>query len=283
MLQVKKSSNKYKKNYFKNNDKRHIFKSFNRKSNKLNQEEMKNLEYRLLNRRYLFFKPHYKCVIPCDIYQTWHTKDLPQKMQERVTLLKSQNPRFNYYLFDDNDCRNFIGTHFAKDVLDAYDSLIPGAYKADLWRYCVLFIKGGIYLDVKYIPLNGFKLINLIESEHLVIDIDGKSIYNALMVCKSGNPLLMRAIRKIVYNVKTRYYGKNYLEPTGPALLSSILDGNEINIDLTHKTGENENDKFIIYKNIPILKSYKGHIQDRNKNSIKEHYSILWSKKNIYL
>ena len=35
------------------------------------------------------------------------------------------------------------------DVLNAYDSLIPGAYKADLFRYLVLYREGGVYLDCK--------------------------------------------------------------------------------------------------------------------------------------
>lgn len=31
---------------------------------------------------------------------------------------------------------------------EAYDALIPGAFKADLFRYCVLFIYGGVYADI---------------------------------------------------------------------------------------------------------------------------------------
>jgi len=33
-------------------------------------------------------------------------------------------------------------------VKEAYDALIPGAFKADLFRYCVLFIYGGVYADI---------------------------------------------------------------------------------------------------------------------------------------
>jgi mannosyltransferase OCH1-like enzyme len=63
------------------------------------------------NRPYTFFKPDYSPIIPLDIYQTWSTKDLPPKMRERVEILKSQNPRFNHHLYDDNDCREFIKSH----------------------------------------------------------------------------------------------------------------------------------------------------------------------------
>jgi mannosyltransferase OCH1-like enzyme len=227
-------------------------------------------------------KASYNSVIPLNIFQTWHTKKLSPLMYNAIMNVKNINPRFSYFLFDDTDCRDFIRQHFAPDVLYSYDSLIPGAYKADLWRYCVLFIKGGIYLDIKYMPFNGFKFINLTESEHLVVDIDGHCIYNALMVCKAGNQTLLKAIRKIVDNVKNKYYGDTYLSPTGPEMLSSIISVNDPVVDLKHEANGDENNKLILYKGIPILKSYHGHIRDRIQNSKKEHYSVLWKNRNIY-
>jgi len=228
-------------------------------------------------------KSSYNLIIPQNIFQTWHTKALPLLMFEAVKKIKKLNPRFNHYLFDDNDSREFIKTFFKPDVLETYDRLIPGAYKSDLWRYCILFIKGGIYLDIKYAPLNGFKFINLCENEHLVMDADGVGIYNALMVCKPGNLLLFKAIRRIVENVKNRFYGSNPLCPTGPQLLTSFISVNDQIVDLKHEEINNDsNYKIIYYNNIPILKSYHGHIQDREKHSIKQHYSTLWSNRRIY-
>ena len=55
-----------------------------------------------------------------------------------------------YYLYNDADCRAFIQSAFPPDVVAAYDRLIPTAFKADLWRYCVLYKYGGVYLDIKY-------------------------------------------------------------------------------------------------------------------------------------
>ena len=250
-----------------------------------NKKNTNNINKLLLyNQRYKFFKENYNSVIPLDIYQTWYTKDLPQKMRERVELLKAQNPRFKHHLFDDNDCREFIRTHFKPDVVDAYDRLIPGAYKADLWRYCILFIKGGIYLDIKYRPLNGFKFITLTESEHLAYDTNGIDIYNAVMVCLPGNQLLIRAIHMIVENVKNKFYGNSFLEPTGPKLLAKIISTNDAIVDLKHKElNNNINYRIIYFHDIPIFKSYNGHATERDKYSKKKHYSILWQERKVYL
>ena len=254
---------------------------------KINKKNLERHVFKFLNRPYVFFKPIYNSIIPLDIYQTWHTKDLPIGMKQRVEELKQCNPRFNHYLFDDNDCREFIQNNFDSNVLHAYNSLIPGAYKADLWRYCILYIKGGLYLDIKFKCINGFKLIELTEKEHFVRDRIGFGIYNALMVCKAGNPLLLKAINRIVENVKNRYYGNCFLEPTGPKLLSKIIKSSSelsknINVDLQHKQYMNNNLKFIIFNNFIILKSYHGHIHERESNSKVAHYGVLWANRNIY-
>ena len=232
-----------------------------------------------------FFKTNYNPIIPQNIFQTWHTKLLPLGMEETVSMIKSLNPRFQYFLFDDNDCIEFIKNNFNKDILNAYTSLLPGAYKADLWRYCILYKKGGIYLDIKYRPLDNFRFIILMEDEHFVLDNDDNCIYNALMVCKPGNELLLKAINKIVENVKNKFYGESVLEPTGPLMLRKLVNENNIslNIDLKHKELNGNGDlRYIYFKNIPIMKSYQGHIHEREMNSKKQHYGVLWKNRNIY-
>jgi mannosyltransferase OCH1-like enzyme len=258
-------------------------KLFEKKHSKLKFDDF-NYDPRVDQPHFNYTNKTYNSEIPLKIFQTWGTKDLPAKMLECVNNLKSANPEFEYYLFDDADCQNFIEEYFDPSVLDAYDKLIPGAFKADLWRYCVLYVNGGIYLDIKYKPFKGFKLIELTESEHFVLDrpsYDG--IYNALMVCKPGNLHLMEAIERIVYNVNNKFYGSSTLSPTGPLLLKSIIkNSNNIDLTLTHKSGIegiiNKNKKF-------ILESYNGYRSEQlvyyNQNNTK-HYSQLWQERSIY-
>jgi mannosyltransferase OCH1-like enzyme len=229
-------------------------------------------------------KQNYDVKVPLNIFQTWHSKILPPGMAKTVLMNKSLNPKFRYFLFDDKDCFDFIKNNFDTDVLNAYTSLIPGAYKADLWRYCVLYKKGGIYLDIKYRPLNNFRFINLMEDEHFVLDNDNNCIYNAVMICKPGNELLLKAIHKIVENVKKKFYGESFLEPTGPLMLRKLVNENKmlVNIDLKHNEVGNGDSKYIYFKNIPIMKSYQGHIYERENNSKRQHYGVLWKNRNIY-
>ena len=233
------------------------------------------------------------CIIPKKLFQTWHTKKVPHHMQNAIDTLKKCNPDLEYYLFDDNDCIEFIKTHFEADVADTYKRLIPGAYKADLWRYCVMYIEGGVYVDIKYQCMNGFQFVDIMDREHLVLERPDYSdnyiygIYNGLIIAKPKNPLFLDCIQHIVHNVNTRHYGKNSLAPTGPGLLGALYFKNiHTNIKKIHDFDlyfnlVNENDS-IIYKNQVILQSYPEYRTEQRNNQNKYHYGILWNNRNIY-
>jgi mannosyltransferase OCH1-like enzyme len=237
-------------------------------------------------------KENYDKVIPLKLYQTWFTKNLPEKMALNVEKLKKDNPEFEYYLFDDDDCRKLIKDNFDSDVLNAFDSLIPGAFKADLWRYCILYINGGIYLDIKYGCKNGFKLIGLTEKEHFCNDWSNNTvlndigcdqgIYNAIMVCKPKNNILLKSIYQIVDNVKNKYYGTNPLEPTGPYLLKKyfeIEDRKKFELNFYKRVPK----KFYIrYGLFIILEEYPEYRSEQNNSSPVEHYDICWKNFNVY-
>ena len=183
--------------------------------NKLKTIKYKNFE----------IKDYYKTVVPLNLYLTWSIKELPTKMQENVDRMIKINPEFNIQIFDCDERREFIKNIFPKYILTAYDTLKPGAFKADLWRLCILYMNGGIYADIKFNCINNFKFIALTEKEHLVLDRPGYwkngeiGIINGLIVAKPKNPLLLRCINKICENVKNKDYGVNCLYPSGPGLL----------------------------------------------------------------
>lgn len=217
--------------------------------------------------------------VPLHIFQTWHSLSLPPFMSKCVNQLKQFNPEFTHHLYDDDMCRTFIREHFHADVVHAYEMLIPGAYKADLWRYCILYVYGGVYLDIKYQCIPPFKLIELTKKETYVRDreyagIDG--IYQALMVCYPDNPILFRCIRKIVSYVKDNYYGRSCLF-VGPHLVASYLSRAEMaELTLTFNgTGIERQGKV-------ILQTYPEYRRELAMYSKRTHYSISWLERNIY-
>lgn len=225
-------------------------------------------------------RKHIIPVIPLHVYMTWKTSNMPPLMQKNYAELCRANPEFQFHFYDDAACRDFIQKKFSSDVLQAYDGLIPGAYKADLWRLCVLFIHGGIYMDIKLQCIGSFKLYELIDKEHYVLDRpkDSLHIYNAFMASKAGSPFLKAGIYKIVHNVKQKYYGKWILSPTGPEMLGQLANYFPINIDMVYPIRFNDH---IMYENHLILRNYKGYREEQMK--VQTHYSDLWYKKSIYV
>ena len=217
-----------------------------------------------------------KTEIPYNIFQTWHTLNLPFYMKQNVDLLKNDNPSFNYYLYDDAMCRDFIQSYYDEDTLYAFDTLIPGAYKADLWRYCVLYVYGGIYLDIKYKCINDFTLNTLLNKEQYVRDYYN-GIYQALLVCLPKNKILMKCIDQIIINVKTKSYLADPLSITGPQLMNKYFSLREINnLDMSLKIPH------ILLNNIPILEIYEEYKTEQLNTELKPHYSILWETKSVY-
>ena len=93
-----------------------------------------------------------------------------------------------------------------------------------------MYINGGIYLDVKYFSINNFKFKYLIDDEYFCRDIESSQsgIYNALIVCKPQNKIMLQSINKVIENVNNNYYGNNSLEPTGPLMLKQFFSDEEI-------------------------------------------------------
>ena len=245
-------------------------------------------------------KDFYNSVIPLNLYLTWSIKQLPIKMQENVDRMRIVNPEFNIQIFDCDERREFIQNNFPEDILVAYDTLKPGAYKADLWRLCILYINGGIYIDIKLNCINNFKFIALTEKEHLVIDLPFNikvgeiGLYNALLVSKPKNKLFLRCINKISENVKNKNYGYNSLYPTGPGLLGeqyiimlrenkstmeTEIELNKLDLCLHYLSmGKGQ----IIFNNVVILEYYKEYRNEQELFAKTLTYGEIYRLKQIY-
>ena len=232
-------------------------------------------------------------VIPLNVYQTWTSKSLPIKMQQNVLRLKSENPEFKFHLFDDVDCRKFITDNFHDLVVKCYDKIIPGAYKADLWRLCILYINGGIYMDIKLNCINGFKLIYLTKSEHFVQDRPRSlcriPIYNAFLACKPKNPFILAAIYEIVENIQKKFYGDCWLSVSGPVLLGKLAlkHNKQLPIDMEHhRTSERCGCGFIRYNKMDIMRTeypeYSGERKTIYDKINLQHYGQMWREKKVY-
>jgi len=225
-------------------------------------------------------------IIPKKIFQFWHDKnEITLKMQNCIDVLKNQHSDYEYQLFFIDEAREFIRDFFETKVLEAFDSLVPIAFKSDLWRYCVLYKYGGIYIDLKYECINYFHLSDIFSSSSLeelfIFDINGHSVYNGFMASKPNNPIFLHCINSIVKNVREKNYGYCDLDITGPGLLTyHVPENTKAQITLQHQC-MNYN-KFILKEGIPILKVYARYYEERKKLQSKTYYEY-WRDREMYL
>jgi hypothetical protein len=205
--------------------------------------------------------------IPATVFSHWHTKELPSSMEEAVKRLSTLNPEFTHTVYDNDMCRSFIKDTFDSSVLEAYDSLIPESYKSDLWRYCVLYTHGGIYLDIKYVTIGAFSLHTLRDKERFCQGTNG------ILVCTRGNEVLRKCIDAIVEHCKNITYGSSYQSPTGSDLIAQCIPLEYI-YELSLQNGR------ILYNDIPVLEEYSDYQLDRELFGSTS--KMLWGQKNIY-
>ena len=145
-------------------------------------------------------------MIPRIIHQTWSEEINPMKYPQLFRLQNSWKASgWSYRFYSDDDARSYIMDNFPPQFLEAYDSIIPGAYKADLFRYLVLMKDGGVYADVDVLldgSLDSF--ITPTMSFFVPRDAVGEyaqgsyCLWNGLLGAAPGHPFIVRAVERLV-------------------------------------------------------------------------------------
>jgi len=242
-------------------------------------------------------------LIPKIIFQTTHTKEIYNIIHYNSIMSYIElNPEYEYRIFDDNDSRLFIKKNFDEDtegktnILKAYDMLISGAFKADLFRYCYLYVNGGCYFDCKSILRKPLREIILPNDDFILCKDIGKGYYNAVMISMPKNHLIMDLIKESVnnilhfhtiFNINDHDFNNidNILSLTGPVLLYNVLSKNELfNINKVIKFRHFYNNSYYHYY-MKLCVEYNGESiitkQYYNYKSNGIHYSDLWRDKKI--
>jgi len=162
--------------------------------------------------------------VPACVYQLYD-KNLDSINHELFYNNIELNPEFNFYFFKNADARYFIETHFDNSLLNIYDKLHYHQQK-NLWKYCILYNNGGIYIENDLINTTPF--VNIINdsdsiilsknknktSDKFIIAVPQLKIFKDLIDSYRGNKILT------LNNLVSKYnYDKNI-----------ILYDNEINI-----------------------------------------------------
>jgi hypothetical protein len=102
-------------------------------------------EGRAEQERSLFWWPRKK-----RLFMTYYDKTrVPEHVWE---LFKEHASEYNVTVHDDKEIREWMKLWYVPKVIKQFD-LLSGPHRADLTRFCWLYVQGGVYLDIKTVPL----------------------------------------------------------------------------------------------------------------------------------
>lgn len=237
--------------------------------------------------------------------------ELPQYIQYCQSQIKKLYPNCKYHLYDGKELELIIKNNFPEEVLLSYHSLKPYAYKADLARYCLLYLYGGLYIDLSLLYLQPLILkdANFFAFRDLPEFSDPWwSVNNAIIYSKPKSNIIKTAINLVVKHCKNQFYGVSAIDVSGPTLLGKSIMRSEENFDRVFTNGQVNHIKI---KDIDIKKEtlklfghnmnkLTGFVLDQDKKIIAlrkpsrggdiaslgfdgtNNYVDMWLNKNIY-
>ena len=209
---------------------------------------------------------------PRKIWQTWKVD--PLKFEERDHNVAqswiAKNPDYRYEVLTDLNDMAYVETHFGpdglnrEDIVYVYRELTARIIKADLLRYMIMYIEGGVYTDIdvealrpitNFIPprwkeedvdmVVGVEIDQPEFGMHPVLGTKCKSFCQWTFMCKPKLPVMMKLIENIIVWLRSvavqqgvpisqvKLDFDQVISGTGPsAFTNAILD------DIEQRTGD---------------------------------------------
>lgn len=159
-------------------------------------------------------------MIPRIIHQTLPNKaEINPAFIENAKKLKRLNPGWSYRLYDDHDIRTFIDHHYP-DMLPVYERINPeyGPARADLFRYLLMYLYGGVYLDIKSTVNRPLDMVLMPDDEYILSywnqrrnpgagffpELEPNKEYQQWhIIARPKHPFLEEVINSVVRNINT--------------------------------------------------------------------------------
>lgn len=166
-----------------------------------------------------------KTPFPKKIWQTWKVDPLSFEERDLVRAKSwiEKNPSYRYEVLTDHNDLKYVETNFGPngfnrpDIVFTYRSLTAKIVKADLLRYLIMYVDGGVYADIDvqairsidhFIPeryderdidmVVGVEIDQPEFNNHTILGKKSQSFCQWTFMCKPGLPLMLTLIENVV-------------------------------------------------------------------------------------
>jgi mannosyltransferase OCH1-like enzyme len=250
---------------------------------------------------------------PRKIWQTWKIDPLGFEERDLVTARTwtLRNPNHRYEVLTDQNDQHYVDTHFGPsgfnrpDIVHAYRSLTAKIVKADLLRYLVMYVEGGVYTDIdvealkpvdRFIPARydekqldmviGVEIDQPEFRNHSILGGKCQSFCQWTFMCKPRLPVMMRLVDHIIrwLNEVAQKQGVSIsnihldfdevISGTGPSAFTrailaemSARTGGDVPWDCFHNLGESKVVGGILVLTVEAFAAGQGHSDSGNHNA----------------
>ena len=167
--------------------------------------------------------------IPKIIFQTWKTYDVPDNWKFAQKTVKEKNKDWKYVLLSDDDNLAIVKKNFP-DFLPYFINFKYNIQRADAIRYMVLYLYGGVYIDLDYQAIKPFDKIILEKDKEvgLIKSSNIDCITNSFLCSHKGAKFWLECIEEMKKSYKWWYFTKHLkiMCSTGPLMIDRIYKKN---------------------------------------------------------
>jgi mannosyltransferase OCH1-like enzyme len=135
--------------------------------------------------------------IPLKIWQTYKSTDLPKEAEKCQSSWKAQR-YFEYHFMDDADMLGFMTTYFPRKVVQVFTDLPLGVMRADMWRYCVLFVHGGVYADIDAEALRPITDWHIRIQDRMIVGLENDLHFCQWAIVSTAQHPILRAVIDLI-------------------------------------------------------------------------------------
>ena len=154
--------------------------------------------------------------------------------------------------------------NYHPNFIKIYLSLKKGAHKADFFRYCLLYKLGGIYIDIKIVPLINFDMIFNHKDNNMLMTVLGAypgEIFQGILATYPNNKFMLYLINDFmninIDSIKYNFFIKKFYLHLNNHKINKVILFNEKNKKLKPNEMKDRYGgyHYIYYKNILLFKT----------------------------
>lgn len=166
--------------------------------------------------------------IPRIIFQTWKTHEVPHEWKHAQESIIQMNRTWKYVLLTDDDNLRIVNTHFP-DFTPYFVNFPHNIQRADAIRYIIMYVYGGIYVDLDYVALRSFDALALAKEVGLIPSNNVRSIVtNSFIISQPRSTFWLQCIEEMKKPLPFWSIGKHLqvYKSTGPYMIHKVYKRN---------------------------------------------------------